>query len=225
MQIVLPTKTPSKPTNSLSSSMQGIDISRVYLDISDTFPVFRLWPERGETWELSGQWLAMEAAQAVSAAPGCPSGHQHRPMVSSTGAGVSVSVGPSQSAELPTIEQQQIQFTVELRRAMSSTQHMVSPHVTCGCDPTLCWCDRLANDLSFNERWICLDNAAIQMYACSERVCESSVTAECLLYPKIPNLCKPKDFIAPPPQCRRASNLILLWGHVSQQPVLTLCMF
>ena len=122
---VLPTKTPSKLTNSLS--MQGIDISRLCLDISDTFPVFRLWPERGETWELSGQWLAMEAAQAVSAAPGCPSGHQHRPMVSSTGAGVSVSVGPSQSAELPTIEQQQIQFTVELRRAMSSTHTWCPP--------------------------------------------------------------------------------------------------
>ena len=64
------------------------------------------------------------AAQAVSAAPGCSSGHKHRPMVStSTGAGVSVSVGPSQSAELPSIEQQQIQFTVELRHSAMSSIH------------------------------------------------------------------------------------------------------
>ena len=63
------------------------------------------------------------AAQAVSAAPGCSSGHKHRPMVStSTGAGVSVSVGPSQSAELPSIEQQ-IQFTVELRHSAMSSTH------------------------------------------------------------------------------------------------------
>ena len=72
------------------------------------------------------------AAQAVSAAPGCSGGHQHRPMVS-TSTGVSVSVGPSHSAELPSTEQP-IQFTVEFRRAMSSS-HTWPPHVTCGCDP------------------------------------------------------------------------------------------
>ena len=50
---VHPTKTPSKLTNSLS--MQGIDISRLCLNISDTFPVFRLWPERRDlSWVVSG---------------------------------------------------------------------------------------------------------------------------------------------------------------------------
>ena len=80
----------------------------------------------------------MEAAHAAApalgsgAAQAVASGHREHGVVS-LNTGVSVSVGPSPSAELPSTEQP-IQFTVEFRRAMSSS-HTWPPHVTCGCDP------------------------------------------------------------------------------------------
>ena len=64
------------------------------------------------------------------------SGHREHgggTVVSLTGPGVSVSVGPSHSAELPSSQpspqHQPIQFTVEFRRAMSSspTSHTCPP--------------------------------------------------------------------------------------------------
>ena len=67
----------------------------------------------------------MEAAQAAApalgsgAAQAVASGHREHEVVS-LNTGVSVSVGPSPSAELPSTEQP-IQFTVEFRRAMSSS--------------------------------------------------------------------------------------------------------
>ena len=92
-----------------------------------SYILFSDWGERrGETEQsLVSESRAMEAAQAAApalgsgAAQALASGHGEHGVVSLT-SGVSVSVGPSPSAELPSTEQP-IQFTVEFRRAMSSS--------------------------------------------------------------------------------------------------------
>lgn len=110
-----------------------------------TFACFQI-EERGET-EVSRAWSGermMEAEAGARAAPcsgaatagrAAPSGHRDTggPVVSLT-SGVSVSVGPSHSAELPSQQPSQpIQFTVEFRRAMSSS------HTSHTCPPCHMW--------------------------------------------------------------------------------------
>ena len=68
----------------------------------------------------------MEAAQAAAPMLGSGAAQAVASGVVSLTSGVSVSVGPSQSAELPSTEQP-IQFTVEFRRAMSSSHTWPPP--------------------------------------------------------------------------------------------------
>ena len=106
-----------------------------------TFACFQI-EERGETEVSPGlvsESPVMEAEAGAAAGPGLrlgsgaaharPSGHRDTGPVVSLTSGVSVSVGPSHSAELPSQQSQPIQFTVEFRRAMSSspTSHTCPP--------------------------------------------------------------------------------------------------
>ena len=117
-------------------TMQGIDVSIVCVYIFILYSVFRLGREEREerpSLALVSESRVMEAAQAAAPMLGSGAAQAVASGVVSLTSGVSVSVGPSQSAELPSTEQP-IQFTVEFRRAMSSS-HTCPPRVTCGCDP------------------------------------------------------------------------------------------
>ena len=162
--------------------------------------------ERGEeslSRALVSESRAMEAAQAAApalgsgAAQAVASGHREHGVVS-LNTGVSVSVGPSPSAELPSTEQP-IQFTVEFRRAMSSSHTWPPCHMWVWSPirgHTHCCCDCLANDC-FNEMNISWQWSYSNMHILSVRFkCHVSRNAceVMMLYPKFQNPCKVTRF-------------------------------
>ena len=106
--------------------IQGIDVSIVCVYIFILYSVFRLGREERPSLALVSESRVMEAAQAAAPMLGSGAAQAVASGVVSLTSGVSVSVGPSQSAELPSTEQP-IQFTVEFRRAMSSSHTWPPP--------------------------------------------------------------------------------------------------
>ena len=218
-------------------TMQGIDISRLCLDIFIShLPVFRSRREERPRWAEPGQesgWWRQRRG------PGRPRA-QVRPLLAGQPPVVTGTPGAQWSAWPAECQSVLDRHTVQSSRASSRASqynsqwssgaqcHQVTqvthvPHVTCGCDPPT-WghsyqcCDSLANDC-FNEMNIswCYSNMHILGVWFKCHVCHWLLVCV-MLYPKLQISAKPHDFIAPP-QCRRASNLILLIGHVSRQPV------